>query len=1074
MNRDKLIKNINRYRLGQNLILILRTVILIFVIFLLGFDIYFALSEITANLPEIQFHFSLAFKVGLALFILYFTVKENKKLLNLKDTARILEKTGNHKYNALLNLIELDSEDLQNPFFKERIEKQAFDFWENNSFYHNLNPIKEIIKISIAVLSANIIVFFIIPQKTSEKFNLFMLRSIPEVHHKTVIDVIPGNIEIHRNQNVNISLTDPEENTEHFMNFRYDKLWRKELMTDNRKQFKHLENSLEYFVSNEFASSDTFKITVYEKPGIKKIIAEIFFPKYTKLKPAIDSVSSGNIKVYKGSTVNWEIEANNPVKDARIFFDDQRVADLKRLSKTRFSFTEKITKTQKYMIALEDRLRMKSDPVWKSIEILEDVNPEIELISPGKDTILTKNMLTELKITAFDDFGVENLTLHYSLNLLGQRKKVIKEKFDKKLINIDYIFDLKEEFLLPGDEVEYYLTVEDNSPEHKSAQTPVYKFTLPSVREIFEKIEDKQDKQKDIMKDALEKSEKLAKDFDKKKRDIAKKDEITREDKLDIKKIADAQEEMMQNIRKQTEDFAKMTEEMQNNEVISEDIMKKMDKIRELMEEIDSDQIREALEKMEKSLETMKKEDIKKAMENFEFSLEDFRQKLKQTLDMLENIKKEQNLQKSSEMLEEMMKEQKSLLDALSENNPDKDKLNQHHDRMDQENRDLQEQMKKTEQAFEKGDEEMMKKIKEIAEKLNAEKMKQQIQQSKKSAQNGDFEKSKQIQQQMKQSMEEILKQMQKMLDQMQSGGMQQAARNIREAITRLILLSKEQRASAQSYSQDPYAILRDQLASYEGLRLTVQKLFKNPMIFMSLSPKFTQDLNFTQNSYRAMFTEINDAKKSKIPEFLKKISSGYNLMIYDLMQSNSPDSQQGSGGMQQMMQMMQQTGQQQMLMNMITEEIFKQMQKGNRLSREAGQKLRQMAEDEQRLADNLKRMLQTSPQAQKQANALQRIIDDLEGISRKLRYNQIDQKLTDTQKRILSRLLDAQKSIHKREFSKKRKGESGEDKGWETPEDIKINFEKMKRKAMESQNIRNFSPEYQKLIREYYYRLNR
>jgi hypothetical protein len=176
---------------------------------------------------------------------------------------------------------------------------------------------------------------------------------------------------------------------------------------------------------------------------------------------------------------------------------------------------------------------------------------------------------------------------------------------------------------------------------------------------------------------------------------------------------------------------------------------------------------------------------------------------------------------------------------------------------------------------------------------------------------------------------------------------------------------------------------------------------------------------------------------------------------------------------MQQMMQMMQQMGQQQMLMNMMTQEIFEQMQQGKRLSPEARQKLSQMAADEQRLADNIKRMLQNSPQAQKQANALQRIVDDLETISKKLRYNQIDKNLIDTQERILSRLIDAQKSIHKREFSNKRKGESGEDKDWNTPEDLEMRFEKMKQEAIEKQNIQNFSPEYQELIREYYRRLN-
>jgi uncharacterized membrane protein len=52
-------------------------------------------------------------------------------------------------------------------------------------------------------------------------------------------------------------------------------------------------------------------------------------------------------------------------------------------------------------------------------------------------------------------------------------------------------------------------------------------------------------------------------------------------------------------------------------------------------------------------------------------------------------------------------------------------------------------------------------------------------------------------------------------------------------------------------------------------------------------------------------------------------------------------------------------------------------------------------------------------------------------------------------QQRILSRLLDTQRSIHKREFSKKRKAETSEINNWDLPEEIKLKFDKMREKAL-------------------------
>jgi hypothetical protein len=177
---------------------------------------------------------------------------------------------------------------------------------------------------------------------------------------------------------------------------------------------------------------------------------------------------------------------------------------------------------------------------------------------------------------------------------------------------------------------------------------------------------------------------------------------------------------------------------------------------------------------------------------------------------------------------------------------------------------------------------------------------------------------------------------------------------------------------------------------------------------------------------------------------------------------------------MQSMMQVLQQMGQKQMMMNMLTQKVMQMLsgQNGKPTSEMRGQ-MQRLAEDEQRLADNLKRALQNNSEAQKQAASMNKLIDDLESISKKLRKNKIDQQLINDQERILSRLLDAQKSIHKREFTKKRKSEISEKEDWLLPEDLKLRFEKMRKKALLSEDYKDYPKEYQDLIKEYMKLLN-
>ena len=96
-----------------------------------------------------------------------------------------------------------------------------------------------------------------------------------------------------------------------------------------------------------------------------------------------------------------------------------------------------------------------------------------------------------------------------------------------------------------------------------------------------------------------------------------------------------------------------------------------------------------------------------------------------------------------------------------------------------------------------------------------------------------------------------------------------------------------------------------------------------------------------------------------------------------------------------------------------------------------------------------------------------------MEAISRNLKNGRINQDVIDQQERILSRLLDAQRSIHKREFSKKRKAETSDIEDWDLPEEIQLKFDKMRQKALLNEDYKDFPREYRELIEEYLKILN-
>ena len=142
-------------------------------------------------------------------------------------------------------------------------------------------------------------------------------------------------------------------------------------------------------------------------------------------------------------------------------------------------------------------------------------------------------------------------------------------------------------------------------------------------------------------------------------------------------------------------------------------------------------------------------------------------------------------------------------------------------------------------------------------------------------------------------------------------------------------------------------------------------------------------------------------------------------------------------------------------------------------MSQQMRQQLQEIAAEEQRLADNLQRMLHTNPEAQRHANALSEIQNELREVANRIRQNRIDGNLVEQQNRIMSRLLEVQRSINSRDRSQQRRGETAEERLWELPADFEMNFGGLTERRLLEDEIQRLPLQYRQIILEYLRRMN-
>ena len=1073
----KFLRIIDKTKKRYNALLILRYLFAALSIIFITFSIFHFIYNLTSSGHYTElFLFALSLKIFIALLILYYFLKLVKEWNNSKKSARMLDRINSDKYDTYQNALELHNE-YKN--FKKNILERIYDEADKKAVNQDIK-IKQknftnLVVITILSCLTLLSVYLFNQESFIKSYKFFNFQIKPEEFHKKFVEVRPGNYSILKNQDLTIEVVEPELNIRHQLFYKIENQWREETLFDYKRTFYNLDFSFDYYIKTPYAVSDTYAVKVFELPIVENIDLKYNYPNYTGLTDNIVEDSNGHIKALKQTVVTVSIKSNNPLKEANLIFSDGNLLKMDRQGKDKFKTQFHLEKSQTYHFRLLDILNNKSPKIQRMITAVDDEKPEINITEPAADTILSKNMLLPIKLYASDDFGLQALKLKYYINSGESQKIDIQNKFTQKIINIDYLFDLSKQTLIPGDRVTYWFEISDNSPENQLGVTKKYLLKFPSVAEIYQEIEKTENEKKEIMQTALEKSKEMQKAFEEKRREVMRKEEVDWEDKEELKEFLEKQKDLNKNIDDISKNYKNMIEKFEKNRALTGETLEKMKKIQELMEEIASEELRKTMEEMQQKLEKMDKNQLKKAMKDFKFSMENFSKQLEQTLKLLENIKKEQALQKALEISKEMEKMQTELQKRTSQNS-NQEELMQDQKKIAQKNKELDKQISNLDSLFSNENEQDLKNdLKKLQQRRKQEKLNQDIEKSMQNLQNNKKEQAMQYQQSATQKMQQTSQSLQEMMDKMSNASSMAMGNALNKTIKRLLIFSNEHEKSAAKYVSDPFSILPKQIAIFEGIDKTLKELYSIPMIMLMLGPKFSIDANNTFKEYRNMFQYINDAKKGKINHFLNNIQKGINLMVFDLMQAqkNMQKNSMG-GGMQSLMQMMKNMGQQQMMMNMMTQQILQQMGQNGRISKEMREQIQRLAKDEQRLAENLKRALQTNPEAQKQANALEKMIEDLESIARNLKMNKIDKKLIDKQEKILSRLLDAQKSIHKREFSRERKSEISEKRKWNLPEELKNRFDKFESDALLRDDKNNYSKEYMELIEEYLRQLNK
>lgn len=966
--------------------------------------------------------------------------------------------------------------------------KRAVDF--NSSFKK--------LRIGLVAIIFSVLMITFVPGFSSSALRLMNYNKNFAPPQKFYFNVVPGNKEITKGDSLTIIITTsgvaPAEVsllTRTAEQTGYNEI---KLQADQSGKFLYrthdVKNSFEYFASAEGIESDIYKISVINRPTISQLDVTIIPPAYSRLQN-ITQRDNGNISALPGSKVLINISGSRDLSLAEINFSDSSKSNMiinQKSARAEFSVKNSLN----YFINIKDYQGIAGiNPVTYTIQKLDDRFPTIDLISPKENVKLGTDGKISVVAKIGDDFGFSSLTLNYKLT--SSKYRAIEQEFSRIPITIKketveddvyYVWDLTPLFLAEGEALSFFLEVSDNDTVSgpKSARTQTISVFVPSLDEMYKLSENQQQQTADELKETLKDAEKLSIELKKISDDLKQSSkEINWLEKERIEKAS----KQFSDLLKKTEDAAKKLDEMRKdlvqNNLLSEETLKKYNELQDLLEQLNSDELINAFKRMQEAMQNMLRDNVQMSIEELKANEEYFKKSLERTLNLLKRIQVEMKVDELIKRVEDISSKLDDLSNKTEQTNlSDKTKRDELTNRQNDLSKDISNLKNEMENLQEKMNEltdmpiDEMEKLLDEFEKQNNEELSREINKELQQLQKMEALKSqKQLSQNMKSSRSSI-QNLQAALQQMNQ---MKTFYDMMKILDDLVTLSKMQEdlknntSGLSPQSPDLNKNSRTQNELQNNLSKILQKMSALSQKTFTITPEMGRALGKAGSEMQQSITWMQNGNPAysaqRQAEAMRNLNDAASLIKGGMDQMMSGG--QG-GGMMGLMQQLQKLAGQQMDLNQLT-----QMLNQGRMTQEMMAQIQRIAQQQEvirKSLEQLNRESQEAGQSKRFASNLEKILNEMKEVVTNLQSQKLDDDLVKQQERILSKLLDAQRSINERDFEKERKSNTGKDFVRSSPPDLMLSTEEGRNKIKDEllKAIREgYKKDYEDLIRSYF-----
>ncbi len=217
--------------------------------------------------------------------------------------------------------------------------------------------------------------------------------------------------------------------------------------------------AVEFRIRAGNAITRRYRVETRRRPHVANFRKNYAFPEYAGLPPRVENDENGDLEALTGTTVNLEIETDQPVSggELRMEFKGRKSTNIlisasadKRAFKVAVPMHSPGT-YQVHLVSEETGFNNEFSPFYE-INPLADLIPTVRIDAPKTDTIVQPDDVIRILGSATDDLGLTNVSL--TVTQPRRATKTLPLSLERtKEIAVDYRLDLLEMQAAPGDQL---------------------------------------------------------------------------------------------------------------------------------------------------------------------------------------------------------------------------------------------------------------------------------------------------------------------------------------------------------------------------------------------------------------------------------------------------------------------------------------------------------------------------------------------------------------------------------------------------------------------------------------------